>query len=133
MHILLRVIATLSLAIPAIGGAQVPMLRTTDSPPISKRELHRLIKTAHCSSEYLRLASYFNERRAGYLAKAESERNERNRHFQTHAALYKKFPNPVDTAEALFDSYIYEADHAERRAQQYQKLAYVASQTNKGD
>jgi hypothetical protein len=128
MKFLLTAAATLSLAIPTVGSAQVPMLSASFNAPISTREAHTLAKSANSSTQYLQLASYFHEREADYLAKAEAERMERNRRFQIHAALYKKFPNPVDSAEALYDSYVYEANHAALQARHYQKLASAQAQ-----
>ncbi len=104
------------------------MLPARSSAPISTQEAHTLVKSAHSSAQYQQLASYFHQRAADYLAKAEAEWVERNRRSHIHAALYRKFPSPVDSAQALYDSYVYEANHAALQARHYQKLASAHAQ-----
>jgi hypothetical protein len=115
--------AILSLVLPVGGAAQ--SIPNTAAPPthLTRQELSNLLKTAHSSAEYRQLAAYYREREADYRAKAAAEKIERDRRAQVNAALYQKYPRPVDSAQYLYESYLVDADQAAAKAQHYEQLA----------
>ena len=116
------VIATLALTFPLAGMAQ-PTPQTAAGMQISVQDAHRLMKTAHTSTDYSQLATYFHQREAEYRAKAGAEKVERDRRAQVNAGLYQKYPRPVDSAQYLYESYLGEANSAAIQAQHYDQLA----------
>jgi hypothetical protein len=73
--------------------------------------------------EYHELAGYFSQQEAVYRAQAAAEKTELDRRAQVNAALYQKFPRPVDSAQYYYDSYASSADQAARQARHYEQLA----------
>jgi hypothetical protein len=122
MNRTLQVVATLSLAFPLAAIAQSTQTASVTAP-VSAQEVHELIKSAHTSTQYKELASYYHQQEAGYRAKAAAEKVERDRRAQVDAGLYQKYPRPVDSAQALYDSYISSADSAALQARHYDQLA----------
>ena len=115
-------IITVAIAIfcfsPISGVSQSP-----DVTPASPREARNLIKSAHTITEYKQLAAYFHLREAYYRTKAADEKIELDRRAQVNAPLYQKYPRPVDTAKALYDSYVESADGAAQQATHFDQLA----------
>jgi hypothetical protein len=75
----------------------------------------------------MQLAEYFHQRETAYRAEAAAEKIERDRRAQVNAALYQKFPRPVDSAQYFYQSYLADADSADLQARHYDQLA--ATQT----
>jgi hypothetical protein len=117
------VVAALSLSFPFAGMAQSTVQTANLSSPMSLTEVHNLMKSAHTSAEYLRVAGYFHQQEADYRAKAAAEKAERDRRAQVNASLYQKYPRPADTAEARYESYLADANGAAIQAQHFDQLA----------
>lgn len=90
---------------------------------ISQGRVKALVQSSNARDEYRQRAAYFHQRETHYRAKAQDERAERDRRARVNAALYEKYPRPVDTAESLYSAYTAEADKAAGRAQAYDLLA----------
>jgi hypothetical protein len=116
------VVVTLSLTFPLAGMAQSSSQTASAGMPISVHDAHRLMKTAHTSTDYTQLAAYFHQRETEYRAKAAAEKVERDRRAQVNAGLYQKYPRPVDSAQYLYESYLSEAESAAVQAQHYDQL-----------
>jgi hypothetical protein len=116
-------VATLSLALPIAGVSQSPVQTASLTMPMSPRDAHTLMKSAHSTAEYTQLASYFHQQESAYRAKATAERTELDRRASVNAALYQKYPRPVDTAQSLYDSYVANANDAALEARHYDQLA----------
>jgi hypothetical protein len=116
-------VAALSLLVPSTGVAFSSMQTASQSAPLSRAEVHNLMKSAHTSAEYSQLAEYFHRQEVDYRAKAAAEKVERDRRAQVNASLYQKYPRPVDTAEARYESYLADANGAALQAQHYDQLA----------
>ena len=82
--------------------------------------MHGLIKNAHSREQYQQLASYYHRQEANYRAQAAAEKAERDRRAQVNAGLMQKYPRPVDSAQYLYESYVYQADNAALQAQHLQ-------------
>ncbi|HEY4380809.1 MAG TPA: hypothetical protein VGN01_10725 [Acidobacteriaceae bacterium] len=113
-------IATLSLAFPVAGMAQSAAQTTSMA---SAPELHSMMKTAHSSEQYRQVAGYLRQRETDYRAKAEAQKVERDRRAQVNAGLTQKYPRPVDSAQYLYESYLYQAENAAGQARRYDQLA----------
>lgn len=116
-------IAILSLAVSLTGAAQSTVQTANLSAPLSSREANNLMKSAHSDAEYKQLASYFHQQEAHYRAEAAAEKVEVDRRAQVNAGLMQKYPRPVDSAQYLYESYVYQADGAALKAQHYDQLA----------
>lgn len=112
----------LSLSLPLAGMAQSTQ-NASATAPLSAQELHSLIRSANSSAQYKQLASYFHQQETGYRAKAAAEKVELDRRSQVNAALYQKYPRPVDSARYLYESYLSDANGAALQAQHYEQLA----------
>lgn len=130
MNRILLLVATLSFAFPLAATAQSTQTASVTAP-MSPRDLQSLVKTAHSRAQYTELASYFRQQEADYRAKAAAEKAERDRRAQVNAALYQKYPRPVDSAQYLYESDITNADSAALRARHYDQLA--SGQSEHGD
>ena len=113
----------LSMALPLAGMAQSAPQSASATAPLSAQELHSLIKSANSSAQYKQLAGYFYQRETDYRAKAAAEKIEMDRRSQVNAALYQKYPRPVDSARSLYESYLSDANGAGLQAQHYDQLA----------
>jgi len=98
------------------------------STPISPREVHTLMLSAHSSAQYQQLAGYFHQQEARYRAEAATEKIERDRRAQVNAGLAQKYPRPVDSAQYLYESYVSQADSAALQAQHFDQLAAAQTQ-----
>src|SRR5580700_9623431 len=110
MNRTLFAIATLSFAVPLAALAQSTEQTASLAVPTSPREVHELIKSAHTTTQYRELASYYHQQEADYRAKAAAEKADRDRRAQVDAGLYQKYPRPVDSAQYLYESYVSSAD-----------------------
>jgi hypothetical protein len=128
----LVLVATLSLALPLSGMAQSSMQTASLSAPITPREVHSLMLSAHSSAQYQQIAGYFHQQEAKFRAEAATEKIERDRRAPDNAALYhyQKYPRPFDTAQSLYVSYLSKADSAATQAQHFDQLAAANSQNN---
>ena len=117
------VVAALSLTFPLAGMAQSTTQTASLSTPISPREVHGLVLSAHTGAQYQQLASYFHQQEAQYRAEAVAEKAERDRRAQVNAGLMQKYPRPVDSAQYLYESYVSQADSAALQARHYEQLA----------
>ena len=88
MNRTLQVVATLSLAFPLAAIAQSTQTASVTAP-VSAQEVHELIKSAHTSTQYKELASYYHQQEAGYRAKAAAEKVERDRRAQVDAGFIR--------------------------------------------
>jgi hypothetical protein len=110
-------VATLVLIASVTGIAQ-------PSPTqLSRHELHNLMQNAHDAAQYKQLADYFRQQEAQYRAQAAAELIERNRRAQYTMGTAQKYPRPVDSAQNLYESYLYQANQAAAQAQHYEQLA----------
>ena len=121
----LILVATLTLTSPFAGMAQSATQTASTAMPTPTHELHGMMKNAHSTTEYKQIAESLHQREADYRARAEAERIERDRRAQVNAGLMQKYPRPVDSAEYLYTSYVYEADHAAIEARHFDQLAAV--------
>jgi hypothetical protein len=128
----LVLVATLSLALPFAGMAQSPMQTASLSAPMTPREVHSLMRSAHDSAQYKQIAGYFHQQEAKFRAEAAAEAVERDRRAPDNAALYRyqKYPRPFDTAQYLYESYLSKADSAATQAQHFDQLAAAKSQND---
>ena len=126
------VVAALSLTFPLAGMAQSTTQTASLSTPISPREVHGLVLSAHTGAQYQQLASYFHQQEAKFRAEAAAEAVERDRRAPDNAALYhyQKYPRPYDTAQSLYESYLSKADSAATQAQHFDQLAAAKSQND---
>ena len=115
--------AALLLAIPVAVLAQSASQTTSSFAPMSKHELQPLIKSAHSSAEYKQLATYYHHQEAIYRAKAADERAERDRRAKVNAALYQKYPRPVDSSQYRYEAFSADADKAYIQATHFDQLA----------
>ena len=106
----------------AIGWTQASV-QTASATSLSPQDVRALVKTAHSDAEYRELAAYYHQQEAGYRAKAAAEKVELDRRAQVNAALYQKYPRPVDTAQSLYDSYVANANSAALQAKHFNDLA----------
>jgi hypothetical protein len=124
----LLVVAALSLTFPLAGMAQSTTQTASLSAPISPREVHSLMLSAHTSAQYQQLAGYFHQQETKYRAEAAAEKIERDRLAQVNAGLMQKYPRPVDSAQYLYGSYLSQADSAALQAQHFDQLAAAQTQ-----
>jgi hypothetical protein len=116
-------VAALSLTFPLAEMAQSTVESASLTSPITAHDAHSLMRSAHTSAQYKQLAGYFHQQEAVYRAKAADEKIERDRRAQVTAGLYQKYPRPIDSAQALYDSYVSNADNAALQARHYDQLA----------
>ena len=119
----LILVATLTLTSPFAGMAQSATQTASAAMPAPTHDLRAMMKNAHSTTEYKQIAGYLHQREMDYRAKAEVEKIERDRRAQINAGLVQKYPRPVDYAEYLYTSYVYEADHAAIQARHFDELA----------
>ena len=121
----LRLVAATFLCFPYVLNAQQPAARTAPgaAKQLTRQELKGLLATAHTGDQYRQLAGYFHAQELAARSKAAAERVERDRRAQVNAALYQKYPRPVDSAQYLYESYLADADRAAALAQHYDQLA----------
>ncbi len=112
-------VAILSFALPFAGSAQ----STPQSTSMSAHDAQVLTKSAHSVAEYQQLATYFHQQESHYRAEAVAEKTELDRRAQVNAALYQKYPRPVDSAKYFYQSYVNQADAAALQAQHFDQLA----------
>lgn len=124
----LALVATLSLALPLAGMAQSSTQTASLSAPMTPREVHSLMRSAHESAQYKQIADYFHQQEAKFRAEAAAEKNERDRRAQVNASLMQKYPRPVDSAQYLYESYVSQADSAALQAQHFDQLAAANTQ-----
>jgi hypothetical protein len=126
----LVLVATLFLALPFAGMAQTSMHTASLSTPMTPREVHSLMRSAHDSAHYKQIAGYFHQQESKFRAEAAAEAVERDRRTPDNAALYhyQKYPRPYDTAQSLYESYLSKADSAATQAQHFDQLAAANSQ-----
>ena len=126
----LVLVATLFLALPFAGMAQTSMHTASLSTPMTPREVHSLMRSAHDSAHYKQIAGYFHQQESKFRAEAAAEAVERYRRTPDNAALYhyQKYPRPYDTAQSLYESYLSKADSAATQAQHFDQLAAANSQ-----
>jgi hypothetical protein len=122
------VVAALSLTFPLAGMAQSTTQTASLSTPITPREVHSLMLSAHNSVQYQQLAGYFHQQEAKFRAEAAAEKIERDRRAQVNAGLTQKYPRPVDSAQYLYESYLSQADSAALQAQHFDQLAAAQTQ-----
>ena len=79
--------ATLSLAFPFAGMAQSSMQTASLSAPMTPREVHSLMRSAHDSAQYKQIAGYFHQQEAKFRAEAAAEAVERDRRLRTTQPL----------------------------------------------
>jgi hypothetical protein len=133
MNRTLVLVATLSLALPLAGMAQPTTQTANLSAPMTPREVHSLMLSAHSSAQYQQLAGYFHQQEAKFRAEAAAEKAERDRRAQVNAGLMQKYPRPVDSAQYLYESYVANADSAALQAQHFDQLAAAPTQRNQQD
>lgn len=128
----LVLVATLSLALSFAGMAQSSLQTASLSAPMTPREVHSLMRSAHDSAQYKQIAGYFHQQEAKFRAEAAAEAVERDRRAPDNAALYhyQKYPRPFDTAQYLYESYLSKADSAATQAQHFDQLAAAKSQND---
>ena len=120
MNRILKVVAAVSLAIPLAGMAQP----ATQSAQLTKQEVRDLKQNAHESAQFKQLADYYHQQEAAYRAKAAEEKVEWDRRQQMDPyGTAVKIPSPANSAQRLYESYTYEAEHNSDLANHYEQLA----------
>jgi hypothetical protein len=124
MNRILKVVAAVSLAVPLAGMAQPAAQTANQSTEMTKQQLRDLQKNAHESAQFKQLADYYHQQEAEYRAKAADEKVEWDRRQQMDPyGTAVKIPSPANSAERLYESYSYEADHNGDLANHYDQLA----------
>jgi hypothetical protein len=98
------------------------------SPSYSHAELKKMIGEAHTAEQYKTLATYFSSQAKSYKQKAANEKQEWWRRSQVDAALYEKYPRPVDSSRNRYEYFAYEAQQMNAQASRYEELAASARQ-----
>jgi hypothetical protein len=128
MNRLLLVTSAILLIFPVAGISQTDTQTASLSAPLTTRELHNLINSAHSVTEYRQLAGYFHQQEAEYRAKAADEKVKHDQMAEGTSGQYHKIPTPADFAQSVYESYVSKADKAALQAQHYDRLA--AGQTH---
>jgi hypothetical protein len=87
-------------------------------PKYQRSELKRMVRTAHTSEEFERLATYFEDKEREFRNEAEDEKRELDRRLAMPYAS-PKYPTPTDSARGLLQYYQLKADEFEQRATAY--------------
>jgi hypothetical protein len=117
MNRILKVVAVISLAVPFTAMAQ-------PTTQLSKQEVRDLKQNAHESAQFKQLADYYHQQEAKFRAEAAEEKAEWDRREQMDPyGTAVKIPSPANSAERLYESYTYEADHNGELAAHYEQLA----------
>jgi hypothetical protein len=90
----------------------------TSHPKYHRSELKQMVRTAHTSEEFERLATYFEDKEQEFRKKAEDEKQELDRRLAMPYAS-PKYPNPADSARGLLQYYQLKADEFDQRATTY--------------
>jgi hypothetical protein len=98
------------------------------SPSYSHAELKKMIGEAHSAEQYEILAIYFRSQAKCYKQKAAEEKQELWRRLQVDAALYQKYPRPVDSSRNRYEYFAYEAQLMNMQASRYEEQAASAQQ-----
>ena len=128
MNRTLVLVATLSLALPLAGMAQSSTQTASLSAPMTPREVHSLMRSAHDSAQYKQIAGYFHQQEAKFRAEASAEKTVRDHCGQVSASLMHKYPRPVDVAQYWYESYVSQADNAALKAQHFDQLSAANTQ-----
>jgi len=91
-------------------------------PKYDRSELKQMVRTAHTSEDFERLATYFDDREQEFRKKAEDEKRELDRRLAMPYAS-PKYPTPADSARGLLQYYQLKADEFEQRATAYHVCA----------
>jgi hypothetical protein len=83
-----------------------------------RSEVKQMIRTAHTSEEFDKLASFFEGKEKEFRGKAEEEKKELDRRLEVSYAG-SKYPTPVDSARELLQYYKIKANEFGLRANSY--------------
>jgi hypothetical protein len=97
-------------------------------PSYSHAELKKMIGEAHTAEQYKALAAYFGSQEMSYKQKAVEVKHEWQRHSMVSAALYEKYPRPIDSSKNRYEYFTYEAQQMNAQATRYEGLAASAAQ-----
>lgn len=120
-----RVWATAALAILCLVQAAAAR---SESSKLSRKDLHRLERSAHTADEYQELANYFRGRARGYRKQADEAMEEWTYRMQFFSSLYDKYPSPADSSRNRFEYFKYEEQQMDLKARRYEKLSAGAAQ-----
>jgi hypothetical protein len=95
-------------------------------PTYDRSELKQMVRTAHTSEDFERLATYFEDKEQEFRKKAEDEKRELDRRLAMPYAS-PKYPTPADNARGLLQYYQLKADEFEQRARAYHLRATKVS------
>jgi hypothetical protein len=87
-------------------------------PKYHRSELKHMVRTAHTSEDFERLAIYFEDREQEFRKKAEDEKREWDRRLAMPYAS-PKYPTSADSARGLLQYYQLKADEFEQRAKTF--------------
>lgn len=93
----------------------------------SRAELQTMIRSANSPQQYQALATYFRSQQDALEKRAQAEKAEWSRRSQVTAAVYEKYPRPVDSSQNRYEYLAYEASQMGQRAAHYESL-YANSQ-----
>lgn len=94
----------------------------------SSAELQTMIRSAHSTQQYQTLATYFRSRQEAFEKQALAEKTEWNRRSQITAAVYQKYPRPVDSSRNRYECLMYEANQMGQQAAHYESLSTNSQQ-----
>jgi hypothetical protein len=95
-------------------------------PKHNRSELKQMIRTAHTSEDFERLATYFGDKEQEFRKKAQDEKRELDRRLAMPYAS-PKYPTPADSARGLLQYYELKADECGQRATNYHLRAASAN------
>jgi hypothetical protein len=90
---------------------------------ITSAQAKALARNAKTPAEYLMLRNYYAHVAQVESQKAAEEKQEWDRRAANPAVYARKYPNPVDSAHYLYDSYSENARAAAAEAKHYDELA----------
>lgn len=111
-----------------VGSAQFVMAQSGSAAKLSRKDLHRLERSAHTAEQYQELASYFRMRELSYRNQSDAEMAEWMRRIQFFTSLYAKYPAPADSSRNRYEYFKYEQRQMDRQAVYYENLAAAATQ-----
>jgi len=120
-----RIKIVTSLIVLAAGMAYAESQTGTE---YSRAEVQSMIRSAHSTQQYLALATYFKSRQEAPEKQAMAEKAELDRRSQITAAVYQKYPRPVDSSRSRYEYFTYQANQMGQQAAHYENLSSDSQQ-----
>jgi hypothetical protein len=117
-----------ALASLIVLGAGMSYAASQTDTQLSKAEVQSMVRSAHSTQQYQTLAAYFRSKQDTLEKQALAEKAEWDRRSQVNAALYQKYPRPVDSSRNRYEYFTYEANQMGQQAAHYEGLASNSQQ-----